>query len=174
MLSPAQSTSTSSTALLSLSLSTRHCIHTAHSTLYHKHLHTAFAQHSHRPHTRACAPSHFCTLTNPKRTLQPPHTPPACVTACTYNTTHLYCSVSQAAGPAHTTNSNTNTPHTPQILRKRASNKENENNTRELKRPKLPSRRVSFAPDEELSTMHLYQKVRMCSFLRATTHTSAS
>ncbi|KAF5836940.1 hypothetical protein DUNSADRAFT_5217 [Dunaliella salina] len=42
------------------------------------------------------------------------------------------------------------------ILRKRA-NKENESN-REGKRPKLPSRRVSFAPDEELSTMHLYQK----------------
>jgi len=46
-----------------------------------------------------------------------------------------------------------------QILRKRA-NKENEsNNNREAKRAKLPSRRVSFAPDDELSTMHLYQKV---------------
>eukprot|EP00983_Pelagomonas_calceolata_P098135 1158314-Pelagomonas_calceolata.AAC.11 len=52
------------------------------------------------------------------------------------------------------------------ILRKRA-NKENEGN-REGKRPKLPSRRVSFAPDDELSTMHLYPKVRMVE--RSQTH----
>lgn len=45
-----------------------------------------------------------------------------------------------------------------QILRKR-EDKENDP-AREAKRSKMRSRRVSFAPDDELETMHLYQKVR--------------
>lgn len=44
-----------------------------------------------------------------------------------------------------------------QILRKR-EDKENDP-AREAKRSKMRSRRVSFAPDDELETMHLYQKV---------------
>lgn len=47
-----------------------------------------------------------------------------------------------------------------QILRKR-EDKENDP-AREAKRSKMRSRRVSFAPDDELETMHLYQKVRGC------------
>jgi hypothetical protein len=43
-----------------------------------------------------------------------------------------------------------------QILRKRA-NKENED--REARRNKLRGRRVSFAPDDGLETMHLYDRV---------------
>ena len=44
-----------------------------------------------------------------------------------------------------------------QILRKRA-NKENDD--REARRNKLRGRRVSFAPDDGLETMHLYDRVR--------------
>ncbi len=46
-----------------------------------------------------------------------------------------------------------------QVLRKRAANKENED--REVRRNKLRGRRVSFAPDDELETMHLYGKVKV-------------
>jgi hypothetical protein len=42
-----------------------------------------------------------------------------------------------------------------QILRKR---EDKENEAREAKRSKMRTRRVSFAPEEELNTLHLYEK----------------
>ena len=51
-----------------------------------------------------------------------------------------------------------------QILRKRAANKENED--REVRRNKLRGRRVSFAPEDGLETMHLYDKVSCAPFCR--------
>ncbi len=46
-----------------------------------------------------------------------------------------------------------------QILRKRAAASNKENEDKEARRAKLRGRRVSFAPQDELETMHLYQKV---------------
>ncbi|KAJ9519027.1 hypothetical protein QJQ45_026294 [Haematococcus lacustris] len=46
-----------------------------------------------------------------------------------------------------------------QILRKRAQHNK-ENDGRDGKRGRMRGRRVSFAPDDELETMHLYQKAR--------------
>ena len=42
-------------------------------------------------------------------------------------------------------------------MRKRALNKENEE--KEARRNKLRGRRVSFAPEDGLETMHLYERV---------------
>lgn len=54
----------------------------------------------------------------------------------------------------------------PQILRKRGQQDENDNpSNANNKRNKLRNRRVSFAPDEGLQTMHLYAKV-IAVFLR--------